>query len=563
MLTVEKFLTLATFEDLKLVSGKDGLNNIIESVNIMDNPSAIDWFSAGEMLLTSGYFFKDDPEMQNQLMERLHALNCPALCIKPHQFLGSIPENMIELSNQFNLPIIELPYRISFSSLFLRTMEEVSIEFDSFNRRVLDVQQHFFKISIHDGGLKETSKSLSNLLNSHVYLLDTDWKVLEWSPFEKDNRKVFLDLKTENNTPLIPKHIIESVSPESQNIENPITRIIETEGEKVPFVILPVYFNQIHYGFIVAIQTQMKWSRIEFDTMKSGAMTFALELIKIRESQRAKNRVRRDFLDELLTGKIKTMETLTNYADIHGVSLDLPYNAIVFDISFSTNLSPNDLVQIEQFENAKVKNILSILDTFNYHQDQNLIIYSSQKQIIILAGNHSPKQKGLTSIKELATNLIRLVEKNIGDVHLIAGIGKQYPHIIDVHKSFYEAQATLRLLKHSNTKKKVSTYDDFRLRHFLNRNINHVERDKFIDEVLGELIASDLENNSDLVATLDAWVANHLNTAQAARELYIHRNTLLYRIDKIKELLQLDIEDPENLLSIQLALNLRYLTSLE
>lgn len=563
MLTVERFLNLANLEDLKLVSGKDGVNNVIESVNIMDNPSALDWFSTGEMLLTSGYFFKEDSVMQNQIMERLHALNCPALCIKPHQFLGEIPQNMIDLSNQFNLPIIKLPYRISFSSLFLRTMEEVSKEFDSFNRKVLDIQQHFFKLSIDDGGLIETANSLSGLLNSHIFLLDTDWKVLDWSHFEEDDRQIFLDLHTEDDSPVMPQEIIESVELKSPNIENPITHILEINGENVSFIILPVYFNQIHYGFIVAVQTEMKWSRIEFDIMKSGAMTFALELIKIREAQRAENRVRRDFLDELLTGKIKSIENLTNFADIHGVNLELAYSTVVFDISFASGFSPADIVKIEQFQNAKVKNILSILDTFNHQQKQNLIIYSSQKKIIILVGNPFNNREDVTSIKKLTKKLIHLIEENIDDVQLVAGIGRQYSHLIDVHKSYYEAQATLRLLKQMDPKKVVSYYDDYRLRHFLSRNIDPEEREVFIDEVLGDLIAADLENNSDLVSTLDIWVGNRLNTAQAARDLFIHRNTMLYRIGNIKELLQLDIEQPENLLSIQLALNLRHLTSLD
>lgn len=556
MLTVEKFLNLASFEELKVASGKEGLQNVIESVNIMDNPSALDWFSAGEMLLTSGYFFKDDIDMQNQIMEQLYALNCPALCIKPHRFLGSIPQNMIELSDKYNLPIIELPYGISFSTLFLRTMEETSKEFDSFNRKVLDIQQDFFKISMRDGGLKETSEHLSNLLNAHVFLLDINWQTLGWSQFEEDKRKIFLDILNQDKAASIPKQIIDSVPPDFQTIENPITRSLGSNDEKVPFVILPIYFNQIHYGFIVAIQTEMKWSRIEFAIMKSGAMTFALELIKILEIKRAKNRVRRDFLDELLTGKITSMETLANYADIHGVALNLAYNAIVFDVSFSSNFSPDELIKIEQFKNTKIKTVLSILDTFNSQQEQDLIIYSRQKQIIILVGGHFHQPEDIAMIKELTKKMIRVVEKNVSDVSLKAGIGKQYSHIMDAHDSFYEAQAALRILKNISSNKIVSHYNDYMLRHFLNRNISPDERDSFITEVLGHLLAYDLENQSELVTTLEVWINNRLNIAQAARELFIHRNTMLYRISKIKDLLQLDLEEPTELLSIQIALSL-------
>lgn len=239
--------------------------------------------------------------------------------------------------------------------------------------------------------------------------------------------------------------------------------------------------------------------------------------------------------------------------------MQLAYTAVVLDVSFSSQFSPNELIKIEQFENAKIKNILSVLDTYNNQQEQNLIIYSRQKKIIVLIGSKSKQLEDIAVIKELVNNMIRIVESNVSNVTLIAGIGKQYPHIIDISNSFYEAQATLRILKESAPKRTVSHYDDFRLRHFLNRNIKSDEMNDFINEVLGPLIAHDLEHQSDLVNTLEVWVNNSLNTAQAARALFVHRNTMLYRISKIKELLQFDIEQPEELMSIQLALNLRHL----
>lgn len=75
MLTVRKFLELPVFSEFKIVSGINGLDNVISSVNIMDNPDALDWFSPGELLLTSGYFFKDSVEMQNQVVRQLRSIN--------------------------------------------------------------------------------------------------------------------------------------------------------------------------------------------------------------------------------------------------------------------------------------------------------------------------------------------------------------------------------------------------------------------------------------------------------------------------------------------------------
>ena len=117
MFTVRKFLELPSFSQFKIVAGKKGLDNVISGANIMDNPDALDWFSPGELLLTSGYFFKDSAEIQNHVVNQLASINCPALCIKPRQYLGQIPQNIILLADKHNLPLIELPYGISFSRI--------------------------------------------------------------------------------------------------------------------------------------------------------------------------------------------------------------------------------------------------------------------------------------------------------------------------------------------------------------------------------------------------------------------------------------------------------------
>lgn len=251
------------------------------------------------------------------------------------------------------------------------------------------------------------------------------------------------------------------------------------------------------------------------------------------------------------------MESLTNLANIHGVALELAYNAVVFDVSFSSNLSPEELVKQEQFENAKVKNILSTLDTFNHQHQGNLVIYSRHKQIIVLVGRDYEATEDLRKIKELVLSMIETVESNVKNVTLVAGIGKHYEHIIDVHNSYFEAQSTLSIMEDASSEKIVAHYEDFMLKHFLHRNIDPKEMERFVKEVLGNIITYDLEHQSELVETLEIWVNNQLNTAQAARELFVHRNTMLYRINKIKELLQLDLNQLEDVLSIQLALNVR------
>ena len=58
----------------------------------------------------------------------------------------------------------------------------------------------------------------------------------------------------------------------------------------------------------------------------------------------------------------------------------------------------------------------------------------------------------------------------------------------------------------------------------------------------------DDSSGSDYMRTLRCYLDNHCNVVQTARELFIHRSTLLYRLEKIKEILESDLSSPDEIL---------------
>lgn len=561
MLTVRRILELAPFNEMKIISGEEGLDNIISSVNIMDNPDALDWFSVGELLLTSGYFFKESVQLQNHVMRQLKTLNCPALCIKPHRYLGSIPENMLKLSNELALPIIELPYGLSFSKIMSRVMEELSGKYDLLNQQSLDIHSQFLNISLHGGGLQQISVTLAKLCESSVLLLVRNWSLLYWTDFP--NQKCPLDKwisPVQNEIPF-PDSFIQRFPPEFEKLQKPIVRLLETEKGKgsVHCTVLPVFFQSKHYGFIVLWEPLQQLDEHAYVALENGAMAFSLERIRNEEVERARNRIRRDFLDELLMGKITSKEMLSNLADLHRINLTLDYSAIVLPVSFiDTNRDP-DLVRQSEKENTRMKQILNLMDQVAEETKESEIIFSRKKQIILLLGckiqNGGQQQSYL---KEYTEKIIAKAEEAFPDIKLTAAIGKTVPHINQIHQSFNQAQETLRLMENNLTpnKSKIFHFEEFIVQHFLMNNIDRSDMQAYFQQTLGELFRSDQENHSELLETLESLVANRFNVAETSRALFIHRNTLLYRMEKIESILQLDFKDAEELLKIQLGLKI-------
>jgi hypothetical protein len=75
-------------------------------------------------------------------------------------------------------------------------------------------------------------------------------------------------------------------------------------------------------------------------------------------------------------------------------------------------------------------------------------------------------------------------------------------------------------------------------------------------DAIGPLLAYDRENDTDLASTLRAFLEQNQNSARTAKLLYIHYNTLRYRLDRAREILGDFLENPQQRLEIELALQL-------
>ena len=85
---------------------------------------------------------------------------------------------------------------------------------------------------------------------------------------------------------------------------------------------------------------------------------------------------------------------------------------------------------------------------------------------------------------------------------------------------------------------------------------------EFCEQTLGTLTEYDMRQNADLIKTLEAYFNCHGNLSQTAASLIVHRNTLLYRMNRINEIAGIDLNRPETRLALHLALTIRRLLTL-
>ncbi|TCP21657.1 PucR-like helix-turn-helix protein [Scopulibacillus darangshiensis] len=123
-ITVAKALHIQPLNRCVVAGGHRGLSRGVRSVTIMDSPDT-SWLKAGELLLTTGFVFKDDIDAQVRVIQDLHDQQCAGLGIKEKRFLPEIPKLMIKEADRLDFPLFTIPYDMTLSDMILALTQEI------------------------------------------------------------------------------------------------------------------------------------------------------------------------------------------------------------------------------------------------------------------------------------------------------------------------------------------------------------------------------------------------------------------------------------------------------
>ena len=168
-----------------------------------------------------------------------------------------------------------------------------------------------------------------------------------------------------------------------------------------------------------------------------------------------------------------------------------------------------------------------------------------------------------TKLGQIADTIVDMM-----NMEAMANVRVAYGTIVnelkEVSKSYKEAKMALDVGKIFYAEKKVTAYNTLgigRLIYQLPSNLCHI----FIDEIFGSNIPSELDDET--LTTINKFFENNLNVSETSRQLYVHRNTLVYRIEKLEASTGLDIRTFEDALTFKIALMvvnyMKYLDSLD
>ena len=150
------------------------------------------------------------------------------------------------------------------------------------------------------------------------------------------------------------------------------------------------------------------------------------------------------------------------------------------------------------------------------------------------------------------------MSKDFDSLRFTAGISRLKIGIKNIHAAWNEADHTQKAeYRLSRSENGCAIFSELGTLCLLTELPDSEAIENFLDELIRPLEKYDAENSAALIETLGMYFRNGQNLRKTSEALYVHKNTIIYRLEKIESLLQKKINNPDTSFAIQLALKIR------
>ncbi|CAM3622503.1 PucR family transcriptional regulator [Erysipelothrix urinaevulpis] len=532
MITIQAILEQKMFQYLKPLTKPSTLQRKVDTVDLTEAPDVSKYTSPYAFMLTTAMIFKDDQMKLIPFIDSLISVNVAGLGIKTSRFLKTLDPRVIEYADEHNFALVEIP---DGTTLGYTAHTLFDFILDKNNQQILyalDIQKFYSNLVINNANINEILEELSQIIETPVFLMNP-FLTLSGASSTLSERLTLTD-----NTMSSIRNAITRSAPDStiKNLE-----IRDNQGHHTFINIFNVSISKkFPYYLIVSHDNNLSYPLSDFAIEQSiTVLTYIIyKNQKVEETmvQMQYNYFKRIISEQNQSATIvhSLIEQGLNYGLINSNS----YRVIICDTKIDV------LSQNEKSEYAYA--LYSwIVESTLIHLKHSLAFFDDEnnKTIILM-------QYNVPNYENILYNSIQSLKQDFAiDVHF--GIGTEVAHSYDIKNSYFEA---LEAIKYAN---------DHTINHFkpkgiytLLHNTDRKSVQYFIEMHLKDLAFENNEFNNELRRTLKAYLDNQCEISSTADELYLHRNTIIYRIKKAEDILGVDLNDSETTLSLRIALEL-------
>lgn len=284
--------------------------------------------------------------------------------------------------------------------------------------------------------------------------------------------------------------------------------------------------KQIALLSIIAHEKPLLDTDLELAALLSKAIS--IELQKNTFIHYSRGLMHENFIEELLTGKIKDEKIIDERIKVLNIYFRKNLYTLTLDIS-SFDSTKMSLTYLRNELEQKISNSKAVV-----HDDK-----------IVLITSYDDKQFYKSEIKKLETLL--------KTYHFYAGMSRCFHNLKEVQEHYSQALDALRLGMILNKEAYFYPYEEYAIYHFAEScsGVENLKRN--CHPSLLKLIEYDKKNNTDYTQSLYTYIIHSKNITESAKTLNIHRNTMFYRLEKIEAIMDINIDNSNTFLHLHLS----------
>lgn len=508
-LTVHDIFKRKHFQCAQLIAGAEGLSRLIKWIHILEKIEVKNLIKGNELILTTGMSLQNNEPGFHRFIEELATLQVAGLCIEYGTYMQEIPPSIIELANRLELPIIVFTQEVPFveitqdlHSLLINQQYEMIKQLDAYSQ---DINKYSLKVNSYEQLLMYLHKYLNMQV---VYQMKGQKQFM----IPNDQQDLFREMRQQMGNNKTSPHLICS----------------------------DVHIFDQYYGEVCLFSPQRIIS--EFDAFILDRTIVSLSQFILRDlyKEEKQGMENKELLEGWINGS-ESQETIARFIeDFHTKCLTSHWIVMIHSIKQSKK--PHDLT----YYKLLTRDILEKQGFYSFVLEKNnQLIYL----LADLRSNQPYKRRIQFALKEIMDT-----EKKYQhvDLEVMVAIGKYVKHYIHIKNSYTTANDTLQI--RWKIKDASFFYEDLYLHHMLFQIQKNQSIMDMAYDYLFPLYEYDRKHNSKLVETLRVYLQTNGLKKETAQKLYIVRQTLYHRLEKIEQLLGKDFMSPEKRLALELML---------
>ncbi|GGI43006.1 PucR family transcriptional regulator [Mammaliicoccus stepanovicii] len=526
MTSLKEILEVPRFSNILLLNKNGDLNRKVEGLDITENQDIKNFTSSSIFILTTAMNYTEDQSKLKILIQELNDINIAGLGIKVSRYLKSIDQDVLDYADSLQFPIFEIPESWNLGELTHQISSFISDDESEKMSYALNLQQELNQMLIKGYDEKLIVERFSKLLKVPIMLIN---------PFD--------------NVETVSYHYRQDKALLNKNLNyfkrykstKDITQNNESSFNEQHVIFEVPAFNYFPYYLMVSNVDTLSYP-FSLLTIEQAVTTISFAIYKNSRIKIAQRQDNNQFFESLMSENTLSIKQHPDLFKRYNIHLSDFYQVIICAID------KQDGIENSVYLNERYQMTTTWLTNMLHDIDQSITVFalpSNYRFAILLQTRH---QYYLDYCKYIQKEYTKFFEGNIS-----LGVGNAVSEFSQLPSSFYEANEAYETEVDKGNKAFLNVYKSKNIQELL-QLIPESKLKPFITYTLGTLAYPKKTKEKELKQTLKVYMDNQCDITKTADEIFIHRNTVKYRIKKCEEIIGHSVEDPIRSLDIRIAL---------